>query len=326
MGGVVTQERVSARRTGRGAAPGFLDPATLARIDNLELLARTIVDGFINGLHRSPYLGLSLDFAEHRPYNPGDDVRRIDWRLFARTDRYYVKEFEAETNTNFTILLDTSASMDYTSRELTKLDYARYLAACLAYFSRQQRDRVGLITFDDRVRDYVPPAARHLNVVLHTLDRVEPGGRRAEDAGGAAAPGAGLARAVDHAADRIRRRGIVVLISDFYEDPDRAVEAVRQLRYRGSDVIVFHVLDPAEVEFPFDDATDFQDLETDQRIPVVPETMRARYRQLIDSHIAKLARRFAEEHIDYSMFDTGTPLDYALFRYLADRERLSRVR
>lgn len=346
----MTPRRVTARMGG-DPAPGFLDPATLSRIDNLELLARTVVDGFIHGLHRSPYLGMSLDFAEHRPYNPGDDIRRIDWRLYARTDRYYVKEFEAETNANFTLLLDTSRSMDFSSGTLTKLDYARYLAACLAYFSRQQRDRVGLITFDAGVRDYVPPAARHLETVLHTLARLEPGrgaGRERGVGGAMAAPdpaarpgegtgqaagggtvpegGAGLAAAVDHLADRVRRRGIVVLISDFYEDPERAVEAVRRLKFRGSDVIAFHVLDPAEVEFPFEEAASFRDLETGERIPVVPETMRSRYRQLIDAHIATLARRFTEERIDYSLFDTGTPLDYALFRYLSDRERLSRVR
>jgi uncharacterized protein (DUF58 family) len=302
-------------------APGFLDPATLARIDNLELLARTVVDGFINGLHRSPYLGLSLDFAEHRPYNPGDDIRRIDWRLFARTDRYYVKEFEAETNANVTLILDVSSSMDYASEGVTKLDYARYLAACLAYFSRQQRDRVGLVTFAADVIDYVPPAARHLNAVLHAIDRTVP-----VPTGPAGDREPGLAEAVRHVADRVRRRGIVVLISDFYEDPERAVEAVRQLRYRGSDVVAFHVLDPAEVEFPFEDATHFEDLETGERIPVVPDTMRDRYRQLIGDHIARLGRLFGEERMDFAMIDTATPLDYALFHYLSERERLSRVR
>ena len=307
---------------------GFLDPVVLSRIDNLELLARTVVDGFINGLHSSPYLGLSLDFAEHRPYNPGDDIRRIDWRLFARTDRYYVKEFEAETNADFMVLLDVSPSMSYASGDISKLDYARYLAACLSYFSRQQRDRVGIVTFADRVVDFVPPSARHLNVVLHTLDRLEAGRQGDGDPDGSDRTSTltGLGAALDHVAEHVRRRGITVLISDFYEDPERVVQSVRRIRHGGSDVIVFHVLDPAEVEFPFDEASNFEDLETGERIPVVPDTMRARYRQLIDAHVARLARLFNEERIDYSMFDTGTPLDFALFRYLSDRQRRVRVR
>src|SRR6266550_1982754 len=161
------------------ATTSYLDPSVLARIGNLELLARTVVEGFINGLHRSPLLGASTDFAEHRAYMPGDDIRRIDWRLFARSDRHYVKEFEADTNTNFTVLLDTSPSMHYgasaegsATKSLSKLDYARYLAACLTYLASTQRDRVGLVTFDSEIRDYVPPSAKHLNVVLHTLDRL----------------------------------------------------------------------------------------------------------------------------------------------------------
>ena len=314
---------VAAHRPASGgrSGPGFLDPATLSRIDNLELLARTVVDGFINGLHRSPYLGLSLDFAEHRPYNPGDDVRRIDWRLYARTDRYYVKEFDAETNTDFTVLLDVSASMDYGSGSLTKLDYARYLAACLAYFSRQQRDRVGLVTFDAEVADYVPPSARHLEVVLHTLARIDPAAGPE-----VAARTTGLETVVDHLAERVRRRGIIALISDFYVDPERTVEAVRRLAYRGSEVLVFHLLDPAELEFPFDEATHFEDLESGERIPVVPDAVRDRYREAVDAHVHALRTGFTEARIDYALFDTATPLDYALFRYLSDRERLSRVR
>src|SRR6476469_9183429 len=156
----------------------FLDPSVLARIGNLELLAKIVVEGIINGLHRSPHLGSSMDFAEHRAYMPGDDIRRIDWKLFARSDRYFIKEFEADTNTNFTVLVDTSASMRYGASSegkgtLSKLDYARYLAACLAYLASTQRDRVGLVTFDREIREYVPPSAKHLNVVLHALDRLE---------------------------------------------------------------------------------------------------------------------------------------------------------
>jgi len=293
---------------------GFIDPKVLARIDTLELVARTVVDGFINGLHRSPYLGLSLDFAEHRAYMPGDDIRRIDWRLYARTDRYYVKEFEADTNSNFMVLLDISRSMDYGSEGLTKLDYARFLGASLAYFSHEQRDRVGLVTFDDDVVDYVPASAKHLDVLLHTIDRIE------------ATKAGRLKPALDRIAATLRRRGFIVLVSDFYEEPESVVEAVQPLRYRGHDVIVFHVMDPAELEFPFDEAGSFEDLESGEKIPIVPETQRTGYRELVQNHLATLARLFSEERIDYAMLPTNRPLDYALFSYLSQREKLSRVR
>lgn len=293
---------------------GFVDPQVLARIDNLELLARTVVDGFINGLHRSPYLGLSLDFAEHRPYMPGDDIRRIDWRLFARTDRYYVKEFEADTNANFLMLMDVSRSMSYGSRGVTKMDYARYLGASLSYFSSQQRDRIGLITFDQEVLEYVPPSAKHLNIVLHTIDRIRP------------ARAGQLGPALKHAAGTLTRRGILVLVSDLYEEPEAVLEAVKPLRYGGHDVIVFHVLDPAELEFPFDEAAPFEDLETGQRIPVVPDTQRERYRQLVEEHVARLRKLFTDNRIDYALLDTGKPLDFALFEYLSSREHLMKRR
>lgn len=300
----------------RAPVPGaaFVDPQVLARIDNLELLARVVVDGFINGLHRSPYLGLSLDFAEHRAYMPGDDIRRIDWRLFARTDRFYVKEFEADTNANFVVLLDISKSMDYSSHGISKLDYGRYLAASLEYFSHEQRDRVGLVTFDADVVEYVPPSAKHLEVVLHSLDQV-----KATRAGALQVP-------LTKVTELLQRRGIVVLISDLYEEPQAVLDAVKQLRYRGQDVIVFHLLDPAEIEFPFTEAISFQDLESGDRVPVVPDVLRERYRELVAQHIAELERLMAANQIDYALFNTSQPLDHALFNYLSERQRLSRVR
>jgi uncharacterized protein (DUF58 family) len=300
------------------AKPGasFLDPAVLARIDNLALLARTVVNGFLNGLHRSPHFGLSLDFAEHRGYMPGDDIRRVDWRLYARTDRYYVKEFEADTNADFLLLLDVSRSMSYTGSGIPKLDYARYLAACLAHFVRQQRDRVGLATFDEEVVEYVPPSARHLDVVLHTLDRIEPGTMRRGS----------LAPPLLRVADRLRRRGMVVLISDLYEEPDAVLEAVKPLRARGQDLIVFHLLDPDELDFPFEETAHFEEMESGERLPVVPHSVRDRYRSLVGEHTAALTRRFAESRIDYALLNTATPLDFALFTFLSARERLSRVR
>lgn len=294
----------------------FLDPKVLSRIDNLELLARSVVGGFINGLHRSPFLGLSMDFAEHRGYMPGDDIRRIDWRLYARTDRFFVKEFEADTNANFVVLLDVSSSMSYQGGGLRKIDYARILAACLTYFVKSQRDRVGLITFDDSVVDYVPPSAKHLEIVLHTLNRIEPGkGRRGD-----------LIDPLLRAADRLRRKGMVVLISDFYDVPERILDAAKPLRARGHDLMAFQVLDPYEVEFPFEDASQFEDLESGVRLPVNPSSLRDGYRQAMSSHLDELARRFRENRIDYALLDTSKPLDFALFNFLSARERMSRVR
>jgi uncharacterized protein (DUF58 family) len=294
-------------------AARFLDPQVLARIDNLELLARTVVEGFIGGLHRAPHVGHSVDFAEHRPYMPGDDVRRIDWRLYARSDRYYVKEFEADSNTNFLVLLDRSRSMQFSSHGVSKLDYGRYLAACLTQLARRQRDRVGLVTFDADVVDFVPPSAKHREAVLSALARLEAGG-----------PGE-LARPLAKVAEASRRRGIFVLISDLYEDPDAALRAVRQLAHR-SDVIVFQLLDPAEVHFPDDAAASYEDLETGERMPVVPDYVREQYRALVAEHIGALERRFGENRVDSLMIETSTPLDQALFHYLTRRQRFDRVR
>lgn len=292
----------------------FVDPKALARIGNLELLSRTVVDGFINGLHRTPYFGTSLDFAEHRGYTPGDDIRRVDWRVFARTDRYYVKQYEADSNTNFSVLLDISRSMSFASKGIAKLEYAKYLAACLSYFATKQRDRVGLITFDEDIVERIPPSAKHLEVVLYTLDRATAG-----------RPGH-LTAPLQKMAEFFGRRGLLVVISDLYEDPDAVLEALKPLRYRGNDLIVFHVLDPAELEFPFDEPSAFEDLESGESLPVVPESFAKQYRELIREHIATLTSKFAENRIDYAVFNTATPLDYALFGFLSARERFTRVR
>jgi uncharacterized protein (DUF58 family) len=294
----------------------FVDPAVLARIGNLELVARVVVEGFLSGLHRSAHLGMSMDFAEHRPYMPGDDTRRVDWRLWARTDRYYVKEFEADTNANVVLLLDVSKSMHFGSdhARLTKLDYARILVACLARFSRQQRDRVGLVTFDDDVREIIPASARHLPLILHALERVGPG-RTGK-----------LTGPLRRIGDTLRRRSIVVLVSDFYEEPDEVLDAAATLRGKGNDVIVFHVLDPAELRFPFDEAATFEDLESGERLPVIPGELREQYQALVGGHVAELRRRLGEQGAEYALFDTGVPIDYALFEYLASRQRLARVR
>ena len=291
----------------------FIDPAVLARIGNLEFVAKTVVDGLINGTHRSPFFGASVDFAEHRGYVAGDDIRRVDWRVYARTDKYYIKEFEADSNANFSVLLDVSKSMGF-GEPITKLDYAKTLAACLAYLANSQRDRVGLITFDDAVVDHVPPSAKHLDVVLHTLDKAQP--KR---------PGH-LVGPLKKLAEHFGRRGVVVVISDFYAEPDEVFDAVGPIRHRGNDVVLFHVLDPKEIEFPFTEASSFEDLESGDQMPIVPAKLAADYRALVQAHIDTLTKESSRKQVDYMLLNTAMPLDFALFRFLSMRERLARSR
>jgi uncharacterized protein (DUF58 family) len=292
----------------------FVDPTVLARIGNTELVARSVVDGFINGIHRSPFFGASVDFAEHRGYVPGDDIRRVDWRLYARTDRFYIKEYEADSNANFAVLLDVSKSMGYGSRGMSKLDYGRMLAGCLTYLVHRQRDRVGLVTFDDDIVEHVPPSAKHMETVLHVLHRATP-----------SRPGR-LKAPLHKMAEHFGRRGLLVLVSDLYEEPDAVLEAVGPLRFRGSDIIVFHLLDEAELNFTFTDASAFEDLESGEQLPVVPEAFAEQYRSLVKAHVDGLSERFSANRIDYNLVNTSTPLDHALFSYLTTRERLTRVR
>lgn len=291
----------------------FVDPHVLSRIGNLEFVAKSVVDGLINGMHRTTFFGSSTDFAEHRGYVAGDDIRRVDWRVFARTDKYYIKEFEADSNANFSVLLDVSKSMAF-GEKISKLDYARTLAGCLTYLVHKQRDRVGLVTFDEGIVDHVPPSAKHLDVVLHTLDRAT-----------ATRPGR-LGPPLRKLAEHFSRRGIIVIISDFYDEPDAIFEAVAPLRFRGHDVVLFHVLDPAEVDFSFAEPASFEDLESGDQIPVVPDALAAQYRALVGAHIEALATRASAQQLDYMLLNTSMPLDFALFRFLSVRERLAQVR
>jgi uncharacterized protein (DUF58 family) len=298
----------------RGGAPGFLDPAVLARIGDLELIARTVVSGFMHGLHRAPRLGHSTDFAEHRPYQPGDDIRRIDWRVYGRTDRYYVKEFEADTNASVLFAVDVSNSMSFGSGAVTKLDYARMVAGALAWFSQRQGDRVGLVLYAGEIVEYVPPSTRHLSLVLHTLERAKAQGV------------AGGVEAVPAITQLLGRSGITVFLSDWYTAPDGARETLGEVRVRGHDVIAFHLVDPAERTFPYTDAGAFEDLETGERLSVVPETLRSRYQTLVSEHHEALERNFGRAGVDYCRVDTSRPLDLVLYEYLSRREALARIR
>jgi len=289
------------------------DPAVLARIGNLELIARNVVDGFVSGLHRAVRLGQSIDFAEHRAYMPGDDLRRIDWRVFARTDRLYVKEYEADTNTDLCILLDVSASMDF-GETPSKLDYACMLASCLLYLGRQQRDRVGLLSFADSIIDYVPPAVRHYDIALHRLS-----GLRKGRAGSFTQP-------LRSAAERLRRRGVLVLLSDLYQEPEALASILGELRLRGHDLIVFHILDPSEIDFPYDQATVFEDSESGEQLAVNAALLAADYRAAMQAHIDTLRQGMGGQAVDYTLLRTDQALDWGLWRYLSQRAAQQRVR
>jgi uncharacterized protein (DUF58 family) len=299
---------------GRGPTTGILDPTVLARIGDLELVARTVVQGFMHGLHRAPRLGHSTDFAEHRPYQPGDDIRRIDWRIYGRTDRHYVKEFEADTNAAVVLAVDVSRSMDYGSGAVRKFDYARMLAAALAWFSQRQGDRIGLVLYADGIREYVPPSTRHLSLVLHTLERATPAGV------------AGGAESIPLISELLTRTGVTVFVSDWYAEPSTVAQALGSVHARGHDVAAFHVIDPAERAFPFEEIASFEDLETQERVPVVPGTLRSRYQALYEAHLEGLRRELSTSGIDYAPIETSTPLDLALYEYLVRREALARVR
>ena len=290
----------------------LLDPAVLARVGGMELIARSVVDGFLGGMHKAPTFGSTTEFAEHRAYMPGDDPRRVDWRLFGRSDRLHVKEYEADTNASVAVLLDVSKSMDYSGAKerLTKLDYAKVLAASILWLARQQRDRVGLVTFDAAVREFVTPSGKHLPMALHVLEQTRAGG-----AGDIAAP-------LRTAADQFRRRGILVVISDLYQEPQAAVDAVLSLRNRGSELLLLHVLDPVERQFPAGDVTGLQDLETGETLPVVSRAMRDEYRAMVAAHVAELERLAAARGITYALVETTTPPGESLARVLAARERL----
>lgn len=281
----------------------FLDPAVLAGISSLDLLAKTVVDGFVAGLHRSPDFGFSQEFAEYRAYTPGDDLRHVDWNLFARTERCYLKRYRGETNSQLTIVLDASNSMQYTSGSVSKMDYARFAAAALFYLAiHNQRDAAGLIVFDDEVREYIHPSTRpgQLARLFAGLERVAPSART------------NFAKPLRHFESSLHRRGIAVLISDFYEDPEIIVREIAPLRFRGNEVILFHILDPQEIQPVMKGSAVLVDLETDQRIEVVPEYAKTTYRTKIDAHIEELRTRARAAGMDYQLLVTDRFFDFAL--------------
>jgi uncharacterized protein (DUF58 family) len=289
----------------------FLSPAVLARISGLDLVAKTVVDGFVAGLHRSPDFGFSQEFAEYRAYSPGDDLRHVDWNVFARTERCYLKRYRGETNSQLTVLLDASNSMSYTSHELSKMDYARFIAASLFYLAIQnQRDAAGLIVFDDEVRNYIRPSSRQgqLYRLLSGLELAEPSART------------DLSKPLDYFQQFLRRRGLVLVISDFFESPEKIVRTIEPLRFHGNEVVLFHILDPKEIRPELGAPVILVDMETKERLEVTPEYARNEYSKKIDAHLEELRDRVQGSGMDYFLLLTDRPLDSALAEYLTIRQ------
>jgi uncharacterized protein (DUF58 family) len=289
----------------------FLDPEVLHGISSLDLVAKTVVDGFVAGLHRSPDFGFSLEFAEYRAYAPGDDLRHVDWNLFARTERCYLKRYRGDTNTQLTILLDASNSMKYASGAVTKMDYARYMAASMFYLSiHNQRDPAGLIVFDDEVRNYIRPSTRQgqLYRLLAGLEQAEPAART------------DFGKPLKHFQEFLRKRGIVLVISDFYEQPESIVKAIEPLRFHGSEVVLFHVLDPKEIYPEMKGPAVLVDLETDQKLEVIPDYVKTQYRAKMDRHLEEMKNRAQAAGLGYHLLTTDKPLDRALTEYLSLRQ------
>ena len=290
----------------------FLDPGVIARLGTMELKARTVVEGFLSGLHRSPYKGFSVEFAEYRQYLPGDDLNTLDWKVYARTDRHYVKKFEEETNLECHILLDQSASMAYRgAAPMSKLEYGSVLAASLAFLMNRQRDATGLITFDEQIRFRLPAAARpgHLHALLLALERIRPG------------LVSNVGRPLHQLAEALVKRSLIVVISDLLDDPEPIVKGLRHLKVRGTDVVVFQVLDPNELIFPFKGAATFKDIETAEEVVADPSQARTEYLRELAGLTLRYDRELRGAGIDYVQLDTSQPLDFALLTYLSARAR-----
>ena len=287
----------------------FLDPHVLAGISGLDLVAKTVVDGFLAGLHRSPDFGFSQEFAEYRAYTPGDDLRHVDWNVFARTERAYLKRYRGETNTVVTVLLDASASMGFGSG-VTKFEYAKFVASAILYLGYLQRDSSGLIVFDDDVRNFVRPSARQgqLMRLLHGVDNARLGKRT------------NFTRPFFELQQFLKRRGITVLISDFFEDPDKIIETVTPLRFRGNELVLFHVLDRGELEPKLGASALLVDMETDDAIETSSDYARVEYKQKIQAHLQALQTKARDARIDYFLLPTDRPLDEALREYLTIRQ------
>ncbi len=288
----------------------YLDPVTLARLEGLELKARLVVEGYVAGLHRSPYHGFSVEFAEHREYVPGDDIKHVDWKVWGRTDKWYLKQYEEETNLITYILLDRSKSMEYRSGEVSKFEYGRYIAAALAYLVLRQQDSVGLALFDQSVEQYVQPSSQpsHLKQLIHLIDQAQPGGQSR------------IEEVFHDLAERFKKRGLVAVISDFFDDVNGILAGLKHFRHRGHEALLFQVIDPAEKEFPFSQLTLFQGLEKPAEVLSDPRAIRRAYCEEFGRYLEQLRAGCRANGADYTLITTDQKLDVVLTAYLASRE------
>jgi uncharacterized protein (DUF58 family) len=291
----------------------YLNPEVISKLASLELRARLVVEGFITGLHKSPYHGFSVEFAEHRQYMPGDEIKHIDWKVYGRTDRYYIKQYEEETNMKGYVILDSSASMAYSSgKGITKFDYAVSLAAALTFMMIKQQDAVGAAVYDTELRGYIPPRSRtsYLREILRLLTAATPG------------KGTGTARSLNIMAERIKRRGLVVILSDFFDDPKEVMTALKHFRHKQNEVLVMQILDPMERSFNFGVDATFRDMETGEELVTQPYQIRKAYAEAMTEFTDNLKRQCREHGIDYVLLDTSIPYDVALIEYLNKRRMM----
>lgn len=292
----------------------YLQPSVVAQLANMELRARLVVEGFITGLHKSPYHGFSVEFIEHRQYMPGDEIKHIDWKAYGKTDRFYIKQFEEETNLKSYLIVDASRSMDYASKgNIKKFEYASYIAAALSYLMIEQRDAAGLILFDETVRISLPPRATrsYLKELLKELESAQPG-KKTE-----------TAASLHRIAEQIKRRGLVIVLSDFFDKPESVMTALKHFRHKGNEVIVMQVLDPLERSFAFGGDAIFKDLETQEELMTQPWHIQKAYQQSMQEFLEFYRRQCRDNMIDYVLLDTSIPFDTALFEYLNKRKRMN---
>ena len=290
----------------------ILTPDIISRLNNLSLKARFVVEGFIVGLHKSPYHGFSVEFSEHRAYGAGDEIRHVDWKLWGKTDRFFIKQFEEETNLKSYLLVDQSLSMTYKSKKMTKLEYAQILTASLGYLMLKQQDAVGLTLFDDRIRVNIPARSKrsHLNIILSQMQNIIAG------------PETTIAPVLHKTAEAIKKRGLIILISDLFDDPDKVLSGLQHFRYKGHEVIVFHVLDPQELTLDFTQRTRFRDMESGEEIVTDPWHIQSDYQKSMEQFCDYIKSNCRQKNIDYVQLSTDLPLDMALSEYLIKRKRI----